>query len=331
MAKKKVRKVEVKKVTKKVVKKKSANRKTVSGKTSVELRKPEKPSIREKVVPTIVHKEPTKEELQVTIEKLSFQLEQANTQLDQFSHTTSHELQEPLRKVITFAKVLRQNEKKLTEEEFAIFLDKLENSALRLRKLMAEMLNFARVTNYEKLVVKTDLNEILKSTLFDLELLIEEKGAKFIFGDLPVIEAVPFQMSQLFYDIIHNALKFSNPDVLLEIEISVRKIKKKDLQAYPNLKQELQYTEITFKDNGIGFDQKYGEQIFTMFQRLSNAGEYPGTGIGLAICRKVVQTYFGEIYAEGEEGKGAKVIVILPLEQPKKLPDDIPTILKTWL
>lgn len=331
MAKKKVRKAVIKKVPKKVVKKKSANKKKAAGKTSIVSGKAKKIAVREKVVPTIVHKEPTKEELQVTIEKLSFQLEQANTQLDQFSHTTSHELQEPLRKVITFAKVLRQNDKKLTKEEFAIFLDKLENSAFRLRKLMAEMLNFARVTNYEKLVVKTDLNEILKSTLFDLELLIEEKGAKFIFGDLPEIEAVPFQMSQLFYDIIHNALKFSNPDVPLEIEISVRKIKKKDLQSYPSLKQELQYSEITFKDNGIGFDQKYGEQIFTMFQRLSNAGEYPGTGIGLAICRKVVQTYFGEIYAEGEEGKGAKVIVILPLEQPKKLPDDIPTILKTWL
>ena len=212
-----------------------------------------------------------------------------------------------------------------------MFLAKLENSALRLRKLMAEMLNFARVSNYEKLVVKTDLNEILKNTLFDLELLIEEKNAKFILNKLPEVEAVPFQMSQLFYDIIHNSLKFSNPDIPLEIEISTRKIKKKDLLSYPNLKQELQYCEICFKDNGIGFDQKYGEQIFTMFQRLSSAGEYPGTGIGLAICRKVVQTYFGEIYAEGKEGEGATIHVILPLEQPKKLPDDIPTILKTWL
>ncbi|MBP6657754.1 MAG: chemotaxis protein CheR, partial [Bacteroidia bacterium] len=241
------------------------------------------------------------------------------------------ELQEPLRKIITFSKVLRQTEKKLSEEEFEIFLAKLENSALRLRKLMAEMLNFARVSNYEKLVVKTDLNEILKNTLFDLELLIEEKNAKFILKELPEVEAVPFQMSQLFYDIIHNSLKFSNPDIPLEIEISTRKIKKKDLLSYPNLKQELQYCEICFKDNGIGFDQKYGEQIFTMFQRLSSAGEYPGTGIGLAICRKVVQTYFGEIYAEGKEGEGATIHVILPLEQPKKLPDDIPTILKTWL
>jgi len=327
MAKKKVKKP----LSKKVVKKEAGKKKKTVRKKSAVTRKTDNNLNSDLVLSVIDPKAPTKEELQVTIEKLSFQLEQANTQLDQFSHTTSHELQEPLRKIITFSKVLRQTEKKLSEEEFEIFLAKLENSALRLRKLMAEMLNFARVSNYEKLVVKTDLNEILKNTLFDLELLIEEKNAKFILNKLPEVEAVPFQMSQLFYDIIHNSLKFSNPDIPLEIEISTRKIKKKDLLSYPNLKQELQYCEICFKDNGIGFDQKYGEQIFTMFQRLSSAGEYPGTGIGLAICRKVVQTYFGEIYAEGKEGEGATIHVILPLEQPKKLPDDIPTILKTWL
>ncbi|MBC7523927.1 MAG: hypothetical protein H7239_05765 [Flavobacterium sp.] len=273
----------------------------------------------------------TVEELQATIEKLHLQLNQSNMQLDQFAHTTSHELQEPLRKIVTFSRILQQNDTKLKNAEVKMYLEKIESSSHRLSKLMEEMLNFARVTNYEKLLLKTNLNEILKSTLFDFELLIEEKKATIIVHDLPEIEAVPFQMSQVFYDIIHNSLKFTKVDVAPIVEISSRKLTKKDMKSYINLDPKLSYYQLTFKDNGIGFDQKYSEQIFTMFQRLSTGGEFPGTGIGLAICKKVVQTYYGEIFAEGTEGVGAIIHVLLPVTQPKKLPDDIPTILKTWI
>lgn len=289
----------------------------------------EKPSQTEQ--PEVAESEVTKEALQSTIEKLTFQLEQTNMQLDQFEHTTSHELQEPLRKIMIFSKMLQQNKKKLKPQEVKQYLEKIDSSSVRLKKLIEQMLNFARVTNYEKLLVKTDLNEILKNTLFDFELLIEEKKAKVIVQRLPEIEAVPFQMGQLFYDIIHNSLKFTKEDVAPIIEIASRKLTKNDLKSYSNLDNKLLYYEITFKDNGIGFDQKYAEQIFTMFQRLSSGGEYPGTGIGLAICKKVVYTYHGEIFAEGLEEKGAVLHVLLPVAQPKKLPDDIPTILKTWV
>ena len=291
-----------------------------------------KEEIPEKVEqPAAVEPEVTIEELKSTIVKLNFQLEQTNMQLDQFAHTTSHELQEPLRKIIIFSKILQQTEKKLTSEEIKNYLEKINASSNRLKKLIEEMLNFARVTNYEKLLLKTDLNEILRNTLFDFELLIEEKKAEIIVHKLPLIEAVPFQMNQLFYDIIHNALKFSKADVAPKIEIGSRKLAKKDLKSHVSLNAELDYYEITFKDNGIGFDQKYAEQIFTMFQRLSSGGEYPGTGIGLAICKKVVHTYYGEILAEGFDGQGSVIHVILPVTQPKVLPDDIPTILKTWI
>jgi len=138
-------------------------------------------------------------------------------------------------------------------------------------------------------------------------------------------------MSQLFYDIIHNALKFSKVDVAPVIEIGSRKLTRKDIKSHTQLDDKLIYYEITFKDNGIGFDQKYAEKIFTMFQRLSSGGEFPGTGIGLAICKKVVQTYYGDIFAEGIEDNGTVIHVILPVTQPKKLPDDIPTLLKTWI
>lgn len=299
---------------------------------SKKLSKLKKEVLPEKVeLPAAVEPEVNVEELKSTIVKLNFQLEQTNMQLDQFAHTTSHELQEPLRKIIIFSKILQQTEKKLTSEEIKKYLEKINTSSVRLKKLIEEMLNFARVTNYEKLLLKTDLNEILRNTLFDFELLIEEKKAEIIVHKLPLIEAVPFQMNQLFYDIIHNALKFSKADVAPIIEIGSRKLSKKDLKSHVNLNTELDYYEITFKDNGIGFDQKYAEQIFTMFQRLSSGGEYPGTGIGLAICKKVVHTYYGEILAEGLEDKGAVIHIILPVTQPKVLPDDIPTILKTWI
>lgn len=302
-------------------------KKTASKKLSKPIK--ETPSNAEQ--PVVAQSEVTKEELQSTIEKLTFQLEQTNMQLDQFAHITSHELQEPLRKITIFSKILLQKETKLKTQEVKKYLEKIDSSSVRLRKLIEEMRNFATVTNYEKLLFKTDLNEILKCTLFDFELLIEEKKAKVITHELPEIEAVPFQMAQLFYDIIHNSLKFSKADVAPVIEIASRKLTKKDMKSHANLDNKLCYYEITFQDNGIGFNQKYAEQVFTMFQRLSSGGEYPGTGMGLSICRKIVQNYHGEIFAEGLEDKGAIIHVLLPVAQPKKLPDDIPTILKTWV
>jgi len=138
-------------------------------------------------------------------------------------------------------------------------------------------------------------------------------------------------MSQLFYDIIHNSLKFSKNDVTPIIEISSRKLTKKDIKSHTKLDVKLRYYEIIFKDNGIGFDQKYAEQIFTMFQRLGSGSEYAGTGIGLAICKKVVETHNGLIFADGLEDKGAIIHVILPVKQLKKRPDNMSTVLKTWI
>ncbi|MEO8762127.1 MAG: ATP-binding protein, partial [Bacteroidia bacterium] len=256
------------------------------------------------------------EELESKVKERTLQLEQINLQLDQFTHTTSHEFQEPLRKIATFSKILQNNKNKLKPELIQEYLNKIEAASIRMTALTQDMLNFAGVASHERLFIKTDLNEILKNILFDFELLIEEKKAKIICGKLPEIEAVPFQMNQLFYDIIHNALKFSKGDVPPIIEISSHKLSKEEIKDNPKLNQKLNYYEIVFKDNGIGFDQKYARQIFTMFQRLSSGGIYPGTGIGLALCKKIVQTYSGKIFAQGKENKGASFHVILPIEQP---------------
>lgn len=275
--------------------------------------------------------ETSKEDLQATIEKLTLQLNQANIQLDQYTYVASHEFQEPLRKIVTFSKILQQTNKKLKPAEVTLYLEKIEASSTRLKKLIEEMLNFSQVTNYEKLLLNTDLNIILQNALFDLELRLDETHATVDFGKLPKIEAVPFQMGQLFYDIMHNSLKFINETVAPTIKISSKKLSKKEVKQFEKLDEKLTYYQIIFKDNGIGFDQKYAEKIFTMFQRLSSAGQYPGTGVGLSICKKVVQTHYGEIFAVGIENEGAEIHVILPLTQPKKLPEDVPTILKTWL
>jgi two-component system CheB/CheR fusion protein len=256
------------------------------------------------------------EELESKVKERTLQLEQINLQLDQFTHTTSHEFQEPLRKIATFSKILQDNKSNLKPELVQEYLNKIEGASIRMTKLTQDMLSFAGVASHEKLFIKTDLNEILRNILFDFELLIEEKKAKIIRGKLPEIEAVPFQMNQLFYDIIHNALKFSKRDVPPVIEITSHKLSKEKIKSHPKLNQKLSYYEIIFKDNGIGFDQKYERQIFTMFQRLSTGGNYPGTGIGLALCKKIVQTFSGQIFAQGKENKGASFHVILPIEQP---------------
>ncbi len=258
------------------------------------------------------------EELEQKVKERTLQLEQSHVQLDQFAHTTSHEFQEPLRKIITFSKILQDTKRNIDPKTVKDYLNKIEGASLRMTKLIHDMLNFAGVTNYEMLFVKTDLNEVLKGILFDFELLISEKKAKITIDKLPEIKAVPFQMNQLFYDLIHNALKFSKADVPPVIKISSRKLTKARLKLHSDLNQSLTYYEIIFKDNGIGFDQKYGQQIFTMFQRLSRSGHYAGTGIGLAICKKIVQTYTGEIFAEGIENKGAIFHVLLPVQQAKK-------------
>ncbi len=257
------------------------------------------------------------EELEVKVKTRTQQLEQTNILLDQYTYTASHEFQEPLRKIITISNLLKDIDNKSDPEEVKEYLNKTEGASVRMRKLIHDMLNFASVKNIVTLLVETDLNEIFKNILFDFELLIEEKNAQIIVGKLPNIEAVPFQMNQLFYDLISNALKFSKKSTPPVIEISSHKLTKEEMKLYPVLNPNLVYYEIIINDNGIGFDQKYSGQIFIMFQRLVTNVTYAGTGIGLAMCKKIVQTYHGEIFAKSIENIGATFHVILPTQQPK--------------
>ena len=255
------------------------------------------------------------EKLEEKVKERTLELEKTNHQLNQFAYTASHDLQEPLRKIITFSSRLKQLGNDELSEETKLYLDKMENASQRMSVLIRDLLNFSRIANAKELFQQTHLDLTLKNILNDFELLIEEKKAKVSFQDLPVIEAIPLQMNQLFYNLMGNALKFSKENEAPAIQISYKKLSASEVQKYPNLKPELKYVQIIFKDNGIGFDQQYAHQIFIIFQRLNQPAQYSGTGIGLALSKKIAEIHQGEIFAQSQENKGAEFHVILPVSQ----------------
>jgi len=200
--------------------------------------------------------------------------------------------------------------------EVKTYLNKIEAASSRMKILIQDLLNYSRLLEHEKLFVQTDLNETLKNILNDFELLVHEKNAQIKFEELPTIDAIPLQMNQLFYNLISNALKFSKEDVSPVITIASHTLSEEEIRKYPILNPLLSYIEISIKDNGIGFEQKYSEQIFTLFQRLHGKETYSGTGIGLALTKKIVENHQGVTFANAKESKGASFYVILPFKQP---------------
>jgi two-component system CheB/CheR fusion protein len=188
-----------------------------------------------------------------------------------------------------------------------------------MRNLIDDLLNFSRISRFEKKIIVTDLNKVLKDVLTDFDLLVQEKNAVFHIDKLPVIEAIPLHMNQLFHNLLSNALKFIPPNVNPVVTITCRRLQKSDLGKYPRLDPALNYYEIAIKDNGIGFPQEFADQIFVIFQRLNDKDEYPGTGIGLALCRKIISNHYGYIYPESKENEGATFYVIIPAKQPQNV------------
>ncbi|WP_159473709.1 chemotaxis protein CheB [Dyadobacter sp. 3J3] len=255
------------------------------------------------------------DELETKVKERTADLVQTNMQLEQFAHAASHDLQEPLRKIVTFSNRLQAKHKNELSEEVSSYLEKIEGASTRMSKLIQDLLNYSYLINHDILFAPTDLDEILKDILNDFELLIDQKKAKITSDTLPIIEAIPLQMNQLFYNLISNALKFSLDDVPPVIHISIHSLSEKETGKRPGLNSKVKYCEIIFKDNGIGFDQKYSQQIFTIFQRLNHPGKYQGTGIGLALTKKIIENHHGEIYVEAKENAGAAFHVILPIQQ----------------
>ena len=238
------------------------------------------------------------------------ELEIQNRELEQFAYVASHDLQEPLRKIQTFTELIRSNydDKNFVERYF----EKLDASAKRMALLVKSLLNYSRLSKDKSENKKVDLNRILSETKQDLELLIEETHATIESDKLPTVFGNPTQLGQLFSNLVGNALKFSQIDPL--IEISVNTVAKNDITDAPLTLSKQRYFEIKFKDHGIGFEQEYDKVIFSLFQRLHGKHEYAGTGIGLALCKKIVENHNGFIKAKGEPDKGATFYIYLPCE-----------------
>jgi len=238
-------------------------------------------------------------------------LHDANVQLQEYAYVASHDLQEPLRKILMFISRLLGMDEKISDEAL-ILLEKISKSSARMNTLIKDLLAYSYLNNPEKQFVKTDLNVIVKNILVDFEQLIEDNKVEIKLGRLPIITAVALQMNQLFYNLISNAIKFSKKDnSICKIEISSRKLTIAQIKKYANLDSGIEYYKIVVKDNGIGFNKQYENKIFAIFQRLHNSEVYSGTGIGLSIGKKIVENHKGIIFSKAEENVGAEFHIIL--------------------
>jgi PAS domain S-box-containing protein len=226
-------------------------------------------------------------------------LEQSNRELEDFAYVASHDLQEPLRKIQAFGDRLKAKHAEALAPEGRDYVERMQAAAKRMQILINDLLSFSRVTTKAQPFVRVDLGQIAHEVAHDLELRAHDAGGEISIGELPTIDADPLQMRQLLQNLASNALKFHREGVPPRVEISG------DVDTA--------YARIVIKDNGIGFEEKYAERIFTMFERLHGRGSYEGTGIGLAICRKIAQRHGGEIAARSTPGQGSTFIVTLPL------------------
>ena len=244
----------------------------------------------------------------------NLQLQQQNVELNQFAYIASHDLQEPLRKVRTFTSLLESSLGELPPKA-KDYMNRIQSATERMQALINDVLTFSRLSKETEKFGRVDLNKVLQDTLNDYDLLIDQKNAVVTADRLPVIEAIHLQMNQLFANIVSNALKFAGSEKQLQITICSKQLNKEEQIEYGITKENKVYHKIDFIDNGIGFDQSHAQQIFTIFQRLHGKTEYEGTGIGLAMCKKIVQNHRGVIYANSNINEGSAFTIILPEQQ----------------
>ena len=247
------------------------------------------------------------------LEAANGQLKRSNDELQQFAYVASHDLQEPLRKITTFSNILQQRFRADLSEDGMQHLDRISTAARRMSLLIDDLLSYARTTRKEEEFVPTDLHKIYESVILDFDLIISEKKAEIHVGSLPVIEAIPLQMTQLFRNLLSNAMKFSAKLETPVVTITSRLLSAEEAHKYAGRHTDDSYCELVFRDNGIGFSSEFSEQIFTIFKRLHNKQSYAGTGIGLALCRRIAVNHGGTIFAVSEAQGGASFHVILPV------------------
>jgi light-regulated signal transduction histidine kinase (bacteriophytochrome) len=263
------------------------------------------------------------EEMRQSHDDLKFyarRLEQSNRELQDFASVASHDLQEPLRKIQAFSDRLRSRCAAALDEHGRDYLDRIQNAAGRMHTLINDLLTYARVATKARPFVTTDLVAITREVVSDLEARIEQVNGRVDVGELPNVEADPLQVRQLMQNLIGNSLKYNRPDVPPVVKIYSHHLHE-GLAKTQNAQPSPQF-QIMVEDNGIGFDEVYADKIFTIFQRLHGRNEYEGTGVGLAVCRKIVERHSGTITARSTPGKGSTFTVTLPVRQPKEVTPD---------
>ncbi len=259
------------------------------------------------------------------LQALLLKLEQSNSELQDFAHIASHDLQEPLRKIMSFGDRLQTKYADSLGEQGCDYLMRMHRAAGRMQDLIQSLLKYSRVTTKAQPFEQVDLSTVLDEVLSDLEVRIQETGGQVKASVLPVFRADRLQMRQLFQNLIGNALKFHRKGEPPLVEISGRSAGGNGTGAHPHLHEKETY-KITVQDNGIGFDEKYIDRIFAVFQRLHGRNEYEGSGIGLSICRKIVERHGGGIMAKSAPGQGTAFVISLPLSEIKEVPQNAKTL-----
>jgi light-regulated signal transduction histidine kinase (bacteriophytochrome) len=249
------------------------------------------------------------EELGRQVKERTMELQRSNEDLLQFAHVTSHDLKEPARKAKTYATRLLDECGDRLPEKGITYLNKIQKSTNRMFSMIEGVLNYSSINSTEHAIEQIDLNEIITNIESDIELLIHQKKGSIKKDKLPVIEGSSVLVYQLFFNLLTNSFKFSKKEIKAQVSISSSIVKK----------GETEFVKITIKDNGVGFDKKYIPKLFNAFSRLHTKDKYEGTGLGLALCKKIVERHGGSIVASGKENEGASFIVLLPIKQSQRL------------